>query len=86
VPFTAVLVGDFDGGIYIVADGKGEFEWKLGLFGLPFLIGTVVLVTIILNVLLGKTTVTLTKGKVRWGRICWGGGGSRSWSAGRGRR
>jgi hypothetical protein len=39
----------------------------MGLFGLPFLIGTIVLVTIILNVLVGKTTVTLTKGKVTVG-------------------
>lgn len=67
VPFTAFWSGISMAGIYIVPLATGNFEWKLGLFGLPFLIGTIVLVTIILNVLLGKMTVTLTKGKVAVG-------------------
>ncbi|NCA83588.1 MAG: hypothetical protein EOM72_12765 [Opitutae bacterium] len=67
VPFTAFWSGISMGGIYIVPLATGQFEWKLGLFGLPFLIGTIVLVTVILNVLMGKTTVTLTKGKVAVG-------------------
>jgi hypothetical protein len=67
VPFTAFWSGISMAGIYIVPLATGRFEWKLGLFGLPFLIGTIVLVGIILNVLLGKTTVTLTKGKVAVG-------------------
>ena len=67
VPFTAFWSGISMTGIYIVPLATGNFEWKLGLFGLPFLIGTIVLVTIILNVLLGKMTVTLTKGKVAVG-------------------
>lgn len=64
VPFVAFWSGISMTVIYILPLMKGEFDWKMGLFGLPFLLGTVVLVTIILNVLLGKTTVTLSKGQV----------------------
>ena len=67
VPFTLFWSGFSMAGIYIVPLATGNFDWKMGLFGLPFLIGTVVLVTIILNVLVGRTTVTLTKGKVQVG-------------------
>lgn len=67
VPFTLFWSGFSMAGIYGSQLWKGEFDPKLSLFGLPFLIGTVVLVTIILNVLLGRTTVTLSKGKVQMG-------------------
>ena len=67
VPFTLFWSGFSMAGIYGSQIWKGEFDPKLSLFGLPFLIGTIVLVTIILNVLLGKTTVTLSKGKVAVG-------------------
>lgn len=67
VPFVAIWSGVSMAVIYVVPLATGQFEWKMGLFGLPFLIGTVVLVAIILNVLVGRTTVTLTKGKVQVG-------------------
>ena len=67
VPFVAIWSGVSMAVIYVVPLATGQFDWKMGLFGLPFLIGTVVLVAIILNVLVGKTTVTLTKGKVQVG-------------------
>ena len=67
VPFVAIWSGVSMAAIYVVPLATGQFDWKMGLFGLPFLIGTVVLVAIILNVLVGKTTVTLTKGKVQVG-------------------
>lgn len=67
VPFTAFWSGISMTGIYIVPLATGRFEWQLGLFGLPFLIGTLVLLGVILNVLLGRMTVTLTKGKVAVG-------------------
>ena len=67
VPFVALWSGVSMSVIYIVPLATGQFEWKLGLFGLPFLMGTVVLVAVILNVLAGKTTVTLSKGKVTVG-------------------
>jgi len=67
VPFTLFWSGISMTVIYIVPLVTGQFEWKAGLFGLPFLAGTVVLVTIILNLLMGKMTVTLTKGRVQVG-------------------
>jgi hypothetical protein len=67
VPFVAFWSGISMTVIYIIPLATGQFDWKTGLFGLPFLLGTVVLVTVILNVLLGKTTVTLSKGKVQVG-------------------
>ena len=67
VPFTLFWSGISMAGIYIVPLVTGNFDWKMGLFGLPFLIGTLVLVAVIVNVLVGKTTVTLTKGKVQVG-------------------
>ena len=47
-------------GIYGTQIASGSFDLKLCLFGLPFLAGTVVLATIILYLLFGKTTVTLS--------------------------
>ncbi len=67
-PFTAIWSGVSMAGIYIVPLARGEFDWKQGLFGLPFLIGTVGLGVAMLGVLLGKTTVTVTRGKVAVGR------------------
>lgn len=67
VPFTLFWSGFSMAGIYGSQLWKGEFDPKLSLFGLPFLLGTLVLVTIILNVLVGRTAVTLTKGKVQVG-------------------
>lgn len=65
IPFTMFWSGFSMAGIYGSQIWKGEFDPKLCLFGLPFLIGTIVLVTIILFQLFGKTTVTLSKGRVR---------------------
>jgi hypothetical protein len=64
LPFTAFWSGGSMAGIYVVPLLRGEFDWKAGLFGLPFLLGTVLLVSIILYLLFGKTTVTLKKGLV----------------------
>ena len=64
IPFTTLWSGGSMAGIYIVPLAKGNFNWHEGLFGLPFLLGTLVLLAIILYTLLGKTTVTLSKGRV----------------------
>ena len=63
-PFTAFWSGISMVGIYVVPLATGKFEWKLGLFGLPFLLGTLGLLTAILFMAFGKTTVTLTKGRI----------------------
>ena len=65
VPFTALWSGGSMAGIYGTQIASGNFDLKLCLFGLPFLAGTVVLATIILYLLFGKTTVTIEKSGYR---------------------
>ena len=65
VPFTALWGGGSMAGIYGSQLWKGEFDPKLSLFGLPFLLGTAVLLTIIAYCLFGRTEVTLAKGRIR---------------------
>lgn len=65
IPFTALWSGGSMIGIYGTQIWSGNYDVKQSLFGLPFLFGTVVLLTIILHLVFGKTTVTLTKGRVR---------------------
>ena len=63
VPFTllwsVVTIGD----IYGRQIFKGEFDLEKSLFGIPFLLGTVVLVTISLFGLFGKWVIRLNRGK-----------------------
>ncbi len=60
------VVGCFHGGHLWLADLEGEFRLKMSLFGLPFLLGTILLRrSRILYSLFGKTTVTLSKGRAR---------------------
>ena len=65
VPFTAIWSGVSMTGIYIVPLATGHFDWKMGLFGLPFLIGTIGFLFAILYTLFGATKVTLAKGRVQ---------------------
>ena len=65
IPFTALWSGFSMSGIYGSQIAKGGFDLKLSLFGLPFLLGTGVLLTVIFYMLFGQTTVTLSKGRVR---------------------
>ena len=65
IPFTLLWSGISMTAIYLVPLVRGEFEWQEGLFGLPFLIGTLFLLTMILYLLFGRTTITLMKGRVR---------------------
>ena len=46
IPFTCIWGGGSLGGIYGSQIKKGTFEWGISLFGLPFLIGTIVLVSV----------------------------------------
>lgn len=62
IPFTLVWSGFSMGGIYGSQIMSGEFNWVLSLFGLPFLIGTVVLVTTILFGLFGRWRITFRQG------------------------
>ena len=65
IPFTAFWSGISMGGIYGQQIARGQFDWKASLFGLPFLIGTLGLVTAILFNFFGHSRVTLTKGRVK---------------------
>ena len=66
VPFTALWSGGSMAGLYIVPLIRGEFEWDKALFGIPFLIGTVILLAVIAYLGFGKCEVTLenSEGKI----------------------
>jgi hypothetical protein len=84
IPFTALWSGVSMAGIYIVPIAKGAFDLKLGLFGLPFLIGTVGFAIAILYTLFGATKVTLAKGRVRVFMGVFGLGRTREFECGKG--
>lgn len=62
IPFTAVWSGASMTGIYGRQLAKGEFDPGISLFGLPFLIGTIVLVSVILFMLFGRWRFSLNRG------------------------
>ncbi len=62
IPFTAFWAGLSMWGIYGSQFRKGEFDLSQSLFGLPFLFGTVVLLSIITFLLAGRWRITLKKG------------------------
>lgn len=63
VPFTCIWAGGSLSGIYGSQILKGEFDLKLSLFGLPFLFGSLLLLTICLFLLFGKHVLRLSAGK-----------------------
>jgi hypothetical protein len=64
IPFTAVWSGFSMTGIYGSQIKKGEFDPGMSLFGLPFLIGTIVLVSAILFMLLGRWRFSFNRGQL----------------------
>ena len=63
VPFTLVWAGGSLGGIYGTQIAKGEFNWMMSLFGLPFLVGSVALIGLTVMFVCGRTVVELAGGK-----------------------
>ncbi|MBH0058750.1 hypothetical protein I6F65_17545 [Pseudoalteromonas sp. SWXJZ94C] len=63
VPFTFVWVGSSLSGIYGTQLANGEFDLQKSLFGLPFLIGSVVLISFTLMSVFGRTNVSCENGK-----------------------
>lgn len=77
IPFTAFWSGMSMVGIYGTQISEGKFDMGRSLFGLPFLIGTIVLVSVILFMLFGRWQVSfpggilevaLRLGPLRWTR------------------
>lgn len=66
IPFTCLWGGFSLTGIYGSQIIKHAFDPKLSLFGLPFLIGTIVLVCTIVFMCFGKRTLTLSAGDGRY--------------------
>ena len=62
IPFTALWSGFSMWGIYGSQFRKGEFDLGQSLFGLPFLLGTIVLLSTIMFLLFGRWVITLRKG------------------------
>lgn len=62
IPFTMFWSGISMGGIYGTQIAKGEFNPAISLFGIPFLIGTVVLVTTIVFGLFGRWRISFNHG------------------------
>jgi len=63
VPFTLVWAGGSLGGIYGTQIAKGEFNWMMSLFGLPFLVGSCFLIALTVMSVAGRTIVELAGGK-----------------------
>lgn len=63
LPFTCVWSGFSLAGIYGSQIAKRAFDLKLSLFGIPFLIGSIVLVSVAFFMLCGKRVLTLSAGK-----------------------
>ena len=75
IPFTAFWSGISMFGIYGKQIKSGHFDLGHSLFGLPFLLGTVVLVSIILYSLFGRTRIAFPSGMLtvamELGPIAW---------------
>lgn len=62
IPFTAFWSGFSIWGLYIHPLMQDPIDWGRMLFGIPFLLGTIVLVSVILFCLFGKWVITLDNG------------------------
>lgn len=63
VPFACVWVGGSMSGIYGSQIVSGRFDLGASLFGIPFLIGSIVLVCVSLMSLMGRTIISNANGK-----------------------
>lgn len=59
VPFMCVWSGGSLGGIYGSQIRSGHFNLTMSLFGIPFLLGSIVLISISLMTIFGKVEVTI---------------------------
>jgi len=76
VPFMCVWSGGSIGGIYGSQIAKGEFNLESSLFGIPFLLGSIIFGALALMTICGKVEISIGKvssvfvgiGKVGWTR------------------
>ena len=66
IPFTCVWSGFSMTAIYGSQIASGKFDLRLSLFGLPFLVGSIVLVSVCLFCLFGKRVLTLERGNGKY--------------------
>lgn len=59
VPFACVWSGGSMAGIYGTQIKNGSFNWMMSLFGLPFLVGSIFLISATLMAIFGKVEVRL---------------------------
>jgi len=72
VPFTAIWAGGSLTGIYGTQLSNGRLDLMQSLFGLPFLLGSLLLCAVTAYMLFGRTEVSLGRGR---GRVFMGVGG-----------
>ena len=66
IPFTCAWSGFSMTAIYGSQIASGKFDLRLSLFGLPFLVGSIVLVSVCLFCLFGKRVLTLERGNGKY--------------------
>lgn len=76
VPFTIAWSGGSLGGIYGSQIVRHKFDLMLSLFGLPFLVGTIVLIGLILMSVAGSVVLSSTDGETL---VVWLGAGGIGW-------
>lgn len=64
LPFTAVWSGGSMAGIYGSQIKSGRWDWFQCLFGLPFLVGSIFLVSFVLFLLFGSWRFSVTQGRL----------------------
>lgn len=66
IPFTCAWSGFSMAAIYGSQIASGKFDLQASLFGLPFLVGSIVLVSVCLFCLFGKRVLTLERGNGKY--------------------
>jgi len=66
IPFTCAWSGFSMAAIYGAQIASGKFDLQASLFGLPFLVGSIVLVSVCLFCLFGKRVLTLERGNGKY--------------------
>lgn len=65
IPFTGVWAGISMFGVYGTQLSSGHFDWKLSLFGVPFVLGSFFLISLTLMCLAGQTVLTRSGDQIK---------------------